>query len=42
MALNIDVTTASEEYEYLLSPNQKYITHIVDEENKIIEIELIN
>ncbi|MBQ6629159.1 MAG: hypothetical protein IJH65_10145 [Methanobrevibacter sp.] len=39
VAINIDVTTASEEYEYLLSPNQKYITHSV--EDNIIEIELI-
>lgn len=42
VAINEDVTWASEEFEYLLSPNQKYVTHKVDKEFKIIEIELIN
>jgi len=42
VALNDDISTAPGECEYLLSPNQKYITHNVDEENKIIEIELVS
>ena len=42
VAINGEVGNAGEEYEYLLSPNQKFITHTVDEENRIIEIELIN
>ena len=42
VGLNDDISEAPGEKEYLLSPNQKYITHNVDEENRIIEIELIN
>lgn len=42
VALNDDISTAPGECEYLLSPNQKYLTHNVDEENKIIEIELVS
>lgn len=42
VAINREVGNAGEEYEYLLSPNQKYITHNVDEKNKIIDIELVN
>lgn len=42
VAINEVLSESLEEYEYLFSPNQKYITHTVDEENKIIEIELVN
>lgn len=41
IGLNDDISEAPGEKEYLLSPNQRYITHSVDKENKIIEIELI-
>lgn len=41
VAINGELGNAGEEHEYLLSPNQKYITHNVDKENKIIEIELV-
>lgn len=42
VAINEVLSESLEEYEYLFSPNQKYIAHTVDEENKIIEIELVN
>lgn len=41
VAINEDMSSAYEEYEYLLSPNQKFKTMNIDVENKIIDIILV-
>ena len=41
IAISDELASSGDEYEYLLSPNQKYKTLNFDSKNRIIEIELI-